>query len=304
MILLYMLGGALLLYILVTLALFLVSFLNLDKSPELPVKKPLHVQRCAEGYAEFDAMEKENVWIESFDGRRLHGYFIRNEKDGKVVISFHGYNTEARKEYPLHHSYYRDGYTVLIVDQRGVGKSQGPFITMGLLERYDCLRWIDYVVKRYDGEVEILLEGLSMGASTIMMAARDIHAPQVKGMIANCGFNSCTEQMAYTITKLMHLPRVPVLATVKLYAKLLAKYDMDAITAAESLADSDIPLLMIHGVKDTFVPYENLGIIYPHARAGHKRMVPCEHAAHGISRFEDPELFEGEIRRFLKELNF
>ena len=304
MIFAYILGAAVLLYILVTLALFLASFLNLDKSPELPVKKPGHIRRCREGYAEFDSLHKEDVWIESFDGRRLHGYFIPNEKQRKVVISFHGYNTEARKEYPLHHSYYQEGYTVLIVDQRGVGRSEGPFITMGLLERKDCLRWIDYVLGRYDGDVEILLEGLSMGASTIMMAAQDIHAPQVRGMIANCGFNSCTDQMAYTITRLMHLPRIPVLATVKLYARLLAKYDMDAITAAESLANSDIPLLMIHGVKDTFVPYENLALIYPHARTSHKRMVPCEHAAHGISRFEDTALFEREIRQFLSELDF
>ena len=304
MIIAYILGAVVLLYIIVTLALFLVSFLNLDKSPELPVKKPLHVRRCREGYAEFDAMEKEDVWIESFDGRRLHGYFIQNEKARKVVISFHGYNTEARKEYPLHHSYYQDGYTVLIVDQRGVGKSQGPFITMGLLERRDCLRWIDYVVARYGGDVQILLEGLSMGATTIMMAAQDIHAPQVKGMIVNCGFNSCSDQLAYTITRLLHLPRFPVLATVKLYARLLAKYDMDAITAAESLANSDIPLLMFHGAKDTFVPYENLEEIYPHARTSHKKMVSCEHAAHGIARFEDTELYERELRQFLAELHF
>lgn len=304
MIILYILAGLLVLYILVTLALFLVSFLNLDKSPELPVKKPLHIRRCKEGYAEFDAMEKEDVWIESFDGRRLHGYFVKNEKATKVVISFHGYNTEARKEYPLHHSYYQEGYTVLIVDQRGVGKSQGPFITMGLLERFDCLRWIDYVIERYDGDVEILLEGLSMGASTVMMAARDIRAPQVRGMIVNCGFDSCTEQMEYTITKLMHLPRIPVLATVKLYARIFARYNMDAVTAAESLAESDIPLLMIHGVKDTFVPYENLGKIYPRARAAHKKQVPCGHAAHGVARFEDPELYDTEIHNFLRELDF
>lgn len=298
------LGALLLLYILVTLALFLMSFLNLDKTPELPVKKPMHIQRCREGYQEFDSMEKEDIWIESFDGHKLHGYFIPNKKANKVVISFHGYNTEARKEYPLHHSYYQDGYTVLIVDQRGVGQSKGRFITMGLLERRDALLWIDYVVQRYGGDVEILLDGLSMGATTVMMAAQDIHAPQVKGMIVNCGFDSCSDQMEYTITKLMHLPKVPVLQTVKLYAKLLAKYDMDAITASESLAKSDIPLLMFHGAKDTFVPYENLARIYPNARASHKKQIPCEHAAHGIARFEDRELFEGEIHRFLEELNF
>ncbi|MBR7179877.1 MAG: alpha/beta hydrolase [Oscillospiraceae bacterium] len=304
MLIVYILGALVLLYILVTLALFLVSFLNLDKSPELPVKKPMHIQNCKAGYAEFDAMEKEDVWIQSHDGYALHGYFIPNQKANKVVISFHGYNTEARKEYPLHHSYYQEGYTVLIVDQRGVGQSKGRFITMGLLERFDCLRWIDYVINRYDGDVEILLEGLSMGASTVMMAAQDIRAPQVKGMIVNCGFDSCSEQLEHTVTKLMHLPGFPVMHTVRFYAKLLAKYDMDAITASESLAKSDIPILMFHGMKDTFVPYINLAKIFPHIKAAHKKMIPCEHAAHGIARFEDRELYEGEIHRFLSELDF
>lgn len=304
MLIVYILGALVLLYILVTLALFLVSFLNLDKSPELPVKKPMHIQNCKAGYAEFDAMEKEDVWIQSHDGYALHGYFIPNQKANKVVISFHGYNTEARKEYPLHHSYYQEGYTVLIVDQRGVGQSKGRFITMGLLERFDCLRWIDYVINRYDGDVEILLEGLSMGASTVMMAAQDIRAPQVKGMIVNCGFDSCSEQLEHTVTKLMHLPGFPVMHTVRLYAKLLAKYDMDAITASESLAKSDIPILMFHGAKDGFVPYRNLAQIFPHIKAAHKRMIPCEHAAHGIARFEDRELYEREIHRFLSEVQF
>lgn len=304
MLILKILGAAVLLYVLVTLALFLMAFTNLDKSPELPVKKPMHIAGCREGYREFDAMEKEDVYIDSFDRHRLHGYFIKNTKSRKVVISFHGYNTEARKEYPLHYSYYQDGYTVLIVDQRGVGQSKGRFITMGLLERRDCLGWIDYVIERYGGDVEILLEGLSMGATTIMMAAQDIHCPQVKGMIANCGFNSCADQVAYNITHHMRLPRVPVLQTVKLYAKLLARYDMEAVTACDSLANSDIPLLMFHGAKDTFVPYENLAKIFPCARASHKKMVPCEHAAHGIACFEDRDLYTGEIRQFLKELEF
>lgn len=297
-------GAIVVLYFLITLAIFVMAFTNLDKSPELPVKDPMHIARCKAGYAEFDSFEKEDVYIESFDGYKLHGYFIPNEKTNKVVISFHGYNTEARKEYPLHYSYYRDGYTVLIVDQRGVGQAEGKFITMGLLERKDCIKWIDYVVERYGGDVEILLDGLSMGATTIMMAAQDIEAPQVKGMIANCGFDSCSEQIAYNLTHHMKLPKYPFMWTVEFYAKVLAKYDMNAMTASESLAKSDIPLLMFHGTEDTFVPYANLAKIFPNAKAEDKKMVPIEGAMHGISYFVNPELMTDEIHAFLERIDF
>ena len=297
-------GGIILLYFLIMFVLFTVSFTNIDKSPTLPVKNPAYAARCKESYDEFDSFEKEDVYIESFDHYKLHGYFMKNEKTDKVVISFHGYNTEARKEYPLHYSYYRDGYTVLIVDQRGVGQAEGKFITMGLLERHDCLKWIDYVVERYNGNVEILLDGLSMGASTIMMAAQDIKQPQVKGMIVNCGFDSCEEELLYVMKHNMKLPKYPFLWTLRFYAKVFAKYDMNEITAHESLTNCDIPLLMIHGTKDTFVPYENLHKIYPHAKAENKKMVSVEEAAHGISCFVNRELFESEIQQFMININF
>ncbi|MBE6884112.1 MAG: alpha/beta fold hydrolase [Ruminococcaceae bacterium] len=298
------LGIVIFLYVGFSLTLFFLSFTNWDKSPELPVKDSYHIERCAKGYREFDSFEKEDVYIQSFDHHKLHGYFIKNEKSNKVVISFHGFNTEARKEYPLHYSYYNAGYTVLIVDQRGVGKSKGRFITMGVLERFDCLKWIDYIVARYHGEVEIVLDGLSMGASTIMMAAKDIHHTQVKGMILNSGFNSCKEELAYVITRLMKLPRQPVLWTAQFLARIFAKYDMEAITACESMAQCEIPLLMIHGEKDTFVPYENLHKIFPCAKAADKKMVSVENASHGIACFVDPERFDSEIQQYLAEIDF
>ncbi len=297
-------GIILLLYLIITLALFFLSFTNIDKSPELPVKDPYHKERCRASYQEFDSMNKEDVYLTSFDGHRLHGYFINNYKSNKVVISFHGYNTEARKEYPLHYSYYKDGYTVLIVDQRGVGQAKGRFITMGILERLDCIKWIDYVVDKYHGDVDILLDGLSMGASTIMMAAQDIHHPQVLGMVTNCGFNSCEDEIKHVITNMMKLPKQPFLRTMRLYAKVLAKHDMNAITAVESLSKSEIPILMIHGTDDTFVPYDNLSKIFPHAKAANKKMVPIENAAHGISCFVNPDLFKKEIKDFMNNIGF
>lgn len=282
----------------------MLCFTNIDKSPTLPVKNPIHISKCKEAYEEFDSLEKEDVYIESFDGYKMHGYYVENEKTNKVVISFHGYNTEARKEYPLHYSYYQDGYTVLIVDQRGVGQAEGKYITMGLHERFDCLKWIDFVVERYQGEVEILLDGLSMGATTIMMAAKDIHHGQVKGMIVNSGYDSCVDEITHVITKQMNLPKYPFLWTMKLYAKIFAKYNMDDITAKESLAQCEIPLLMIHGMKDTFVPFENLDIIYPHAKASLKKRVPIPDAPHGIACFVNEKLFKEEIQQFMTLIDF
>ena len=297
-------GSVVVFYFLLMLLMFCLAFINLDKSPALPVKDPVYKALCQSAYDEFDSMVKEDVYIESFDHHKLHGYFIENEKKNKVVISFHGYNTEARKEYPLHFSYYRDGYTVLIVDQRGLGKSEGKFITMGISERRDCLKWIEYVVERYNGDVEILLDGLSMGASTIMMASKDIKSPQVRGMIANCGFDSCRDEIAHTVTKLMHLPKYPIMWTFPFYAKLFAKYDIDEITAHDSLSESDIPILMIHGKEDNFVPYSNMPLIFPYIKTRHKKAVTIENAAHGISCVVDGETFQNEIRAFMRSVGF
>ena len=109
------------------------------------------------------------------DGLRLSAlvYKRSGQAASKWAVLVHGYSTG--KEYMQEYArvYYENGYNVLMPDLRAHGDSQGNFVGMGWLDRMDILRWVEFIVSE-DPAAEIVLHGISMGASAVMMASGDI----------------------------------------------------------------------------------------------------------------------------------
>ena len=94
----------------------------------------------------------EELNILSHDGLKLYGMLFINEGSDRFVILNHGYNSYGMKD----HSntalrYYEEGYTVLMPDNRGAGKSEGNFQGFGIFESRDNLLWFDYLKNRFGG---------------------------------------------------------------------------------------------------------------------------------------------------------
>ena len=177
-----------------------------------------HIVKYKQMFLDFN---KKEVSIVSNDNLTLKGYFVENTIKDKVVIIFHGFKSKASGDFSLSYDYYKLGYSLLIVDQRAHGTSEGKYIGMGILERYDVLKWIDFVLDKCGENTSILLSGTSMGASTVMMASELINKSQVKGIVADCGFSSCFEEIRHCLKK---VPYFPVMPTINLCSKIFAKY--------------------------------------------------------------------------------
>ena len=79
---------------------------------------------------------------------------------------------------------------LLLCDLRAQGDSEGEFSTLGVLEKYDCLDWVEWAQNRFGDKNPIFLMGVSMGASIVMMSS-DLELPDsVYGIIDDCGFTS------------------------------------------------------------------------------------------------------------------
>ena len=80
--------------------------------------------------------------------------------------------------------------SLLVIDQRAAGESEGVYTSFGALERFDIREWIFYLNGRYNGEKEIYLHGISMGAATsLLVTALAALPPSFKGVVADCGFS-------------------------------------------------------------------------------------------------------------------
>ena len=138
-----------------------------------------------------------------------------------------------------------------------------------------------------------------MGAATVMMAAELPMPKSVRGIVADCGYNSAWAEVRHCIHKWYHLPAFPVLHLTDFLCRTVAGYSLRDATAAESLANSSLPILFIHGTGDDFVPASMTEENYA-AAAGEKRQVLVEGAVHAASYLKDRERCKKALLDFLE----
>lgn len=255
-------------------------------------------QMMQEGEAWLNAQAMETVQIESHDGLKLSGHFL-NIGSRKTIILFHGYRSRAFRDFSCVGDYYKGlGFNLLFVDQRAHGGSEGQFITFGVKERLDCVRWAEYVDQRIGGE--IILDGLSMGATTVLMAAGEKLPESVKGIIADCGFTSPKEIMLKVMEEDLRIRCRPLFRLVALMVKLRARFDVGEYSTIEAMKKNRLPILFIHGTDDKFVPCEMTKTAYE-ACTSEKSLVLIEGAGHGTSYLKEPETCKAALNDFLEK---
>ena len=264
-------------------------------------------QQVAEGIlALVDNIESypfESVSIQSDDGLTLAGRYYHVRDKAPVVIVFHGYRSTAYRDGAgMFKLCMERGYNVLLPDMRAHGRSQGRVITLGVRERYDCLRWVEYLVKRFGSDTRILVSGCSMGAATVMMAA-ELLPEQVKGIACDCGYTSPRAIMRDVCGK-MHMQPGIAYFFLRLSARLLGGFDPDERSSLQSLQNSRIPALFIHGEEDLYVPcsmvYEN----YEACAAETKQLLTVPGAGHGLSFLVDEAAYRQAVSDFLRKIDF
>ena len=246
-----------------------------------------------------DHMEYEPVTIRTFDGRSLFGRYYHVQDGAPLQIQFHGYRGSALRDLcggtPLA---LKMGHNVLLVDQRAHGRSDGTTITFGVLERRDCLEWIRYAQRRFGTEVPIVLTGVSMGAATVLMAADLELPPAVRAVVADCPFSAPRDIIA-RVAETMGLPGKPAAAVCAIGGALFGGFRLGSSSAVESVRNSKLPILLIHGEDDHYVPCEMSRMIYD-ACGAVKRLETFPHAAHAMCYMEDPVRYEAVITDFLR----
>lgn len=256
------------------------------------------------------AQPHDDVWITSDDGLKLHGTYFRgtgecgDAKDSrkaganKAVICFHGYTSQGMNDYiGLSDYYLRNGYRMLLVDERAHGDSEGEYIGFGCKDRYDALRWIRWMIKKAGDDVQILLHGISMGGATVLMASGLDLPEQVKGIISDCAFTSPKEVFTHVLHSMYHMPAFPIIQISDYVNQKQAGYGLDECNAAREVRKAKVPALLIHGDSDTFVPTEMCHEIYNNY-AGAKKKLIISGAAHAECYYKDMEAYERAMDEF------
>lgn len=241
----------------------------------------------------------EDVFCVSEDGLQLHATYFPYGDRRKIVICFHGYTSQGMSDYVGLSDYYRrQGFSMLLVDERAHGDSEGEYIGFGCLDRIDALMWIDWVLQQCGEETQILLHGTSMGGATVLMSSGLALPEQVKGIISDCGFTSAKEVFTHVLHSMYHLPAFPMIQIASLVNKKKAGYGLDECNAAKEVQKAEVPILLIHGDADTFVPCSMCEKIYENC-ASDKKMLIVKGAAHAESYYKDMDAYENALDDFI-----
>ena len=236
--------------------------------------------------------------IKAHDGVELYGRYYHRKDGAPVVLMFHGYRSSCIRDGMGAFQFTEEcGYNILMVDMRAHRMSGGKTITFGIEERYDCLDWIAHLRKVLGEETKMILIGLSMGASTVLMSAGLELPENVVGVIGDCGYSS-PKEILQSVIKGMHLPASVVYPMVRLSARLYGKFDPNSASVPESLSHAKVPILIIHGEADSFVPCAMSRLNYE-ACVSDKELFLVPGADHGMSYMTDTPGYIEKFKGFL-----
>ena len=240
--------------------------------------------------------------IRSFDRLSLHAKFYEYAPGAPIELMFHGYRGNAESDlcggvqrcFAL-------GHSAFIVDQRACGKSEGSVITFGVKESRDCHSWLKFMEQEFGPEAKIILTGISMGASTVLMAGGSPLPPSVAGILADCGFTSARDIIQVVISG-MDLPPKLAYPFVRLGARVFGGFDLEERPAIEAVAHCKVPVIFFHGEADAFVPCYMSKQNFDACAASKKRLVTIPGAGHGLCYIIDPEKYLQEMRDLFQDI--
>jgi alpha-beta hydrolase superfamily lysophospholipase len=211
-----------------------------------------------------------DVAITSADGIELRGWLVTSpHPNDDAVLLLHGLGDNrlgmtGYAQFLLGH-----GFTVLLPDARAHGSSGGSLATFGLLERNDITQWVQFLHAQTRAHC-LYGMGESMGAAQLLQSLSSV--PQFCAVVAESSFSTFREIAYDRMGQPFHLgPWVgrtflwPVVEIAFLRARWKYGLDMDNASPQDSVARTEVPVLLIHGEVDGNIPVRHSRLVHERA---------------------------------------
>ncbi|ELS31179.1 MULTISPECIES: alpha/beta hydrolase [Pseudanabaena] len=227
--------------------------------------------------------------VKKADGtsENIHGWWLPNIKqeekgnlgDRKVILYLHGKGKNISANAKHANRLMRMGFSVLVFDYRGYGRSEGSFPSESSVYTDAQTAW-DYLIQKGYKSNQILIYGHSLGGAIAIDLA--IKHPEALGAIVDASFTSMSD-MAQLDPKYRIFP-----------IDLLIHQRFDSIAKVRSLA---IPVLYIHGTADEVIPLSMAQSLYE-ATPSRKQIVIIPNGGHNNNAATNEPLYLNAIRSF------
>ncbi len=193
-------------------------------------------------------LDYDEVWLDTSDGVRIHGWFIPGQADMPLVIFFHGNASNISHFVDMVHYFNEMGLSTFIFDYRGFGKSRGQAIHEDNLYK-DGRSAVDYLRGRGWRPSRTIFYGHSLGAAVALQMG--LETPPA-AMVLEAPFTSMSK-VAWHIA--------PVGYALSGWWATEAKFDN-----LSKIQDLSVPLVIFQGGKDEIVPPQMAWRLFKQAR--------------------------------------
>ena len=209
------------------------------------------------------AQGMDDAWIDfksSGADVRLHGLWLPQADPGAPVLLYlHGARYDVRGSAPRMRRLHEMGFAVLGVDYRGFGRSTAALPSEALAAEAARAAW-DWLGRQHP-QARRFIFGHSLGGAIAVHLASEVG--DEAGLIVEGSFTSIPDVVS--TFRWGWLPLSPLITQ---------RFD-----AASRVAEVGSPLLVVHGSRDSLIPYRLGQSLYERAR-GPKRFVLVEGGSH------------------------
>lgn len=217
------------------------------------------------------------------DGARVACRFYEADPAWPWLLYFHG-NGEVASDYDdIAPFYHISGTNLAVADYRGYGLSEGrPSVSNLLADARQVLPAVKEEIGKGRQDPVLWVMGRSMGSIAALSLAY-CEPRQLQGLIIESGFASVTRLIEH-LGLMAPDPQLKAIETACL----------------EMIGAIRLPALVLHGDRDTLVPWAEGKLIFDTLGSEVKQMVTINGAGHNDVIFRDLPRYFGAIRQFIE----
>jgi len=250
----------------------------------LVVGLPLATSQMLVGTIRSSTLEPWPPWTEisiASGELRLRAWLAEGEVERATAVVVHGLGDSLDSYVEVGDVLNRRGHTVLLLDLRAHGGSDGRLTTLGGHERDDVYAALSALRERGLGEKGFVLFGVSMGGVTVIRAAAE---DDIRAVIAEAPFDSYRDSIVHHAQLFYGLPEwFPLIPAAIRVAEWRAGFDADEVDAVAAAGAMRAPLLLILDGEDPRMPEAVVRRVLD-AHPGPKRLWVAEGAQHSGAR--------------------